>query len=116
MFQSICLGLSLIVIWAEFEHLHSEDETCALGEGLFSIDGHPECDCYEVEYEYYFLSKVFLDDFQGWLRHEGRCYQEFTPAFCGDNKILNLGTRKRLRNGQKHTCVKNPCGNMLPHR
>jgi len=55
-------------------------------------EGNGTCDCDE-----------------GWLRHEGRCYQEFSPAFCGEGKILNLGTRRRLKTGQQYTCVSNPC-------
>ena len=46
-----------------------EDGVCgpeALGERLYlGEDGLGYCDCAE-----------------GWVRHEGRCYQEFTPAFC----------------------------------
>jgi len=78
-----------------------EDGICALGERLFlTEDRRVECDCDE-----------------GWLRYEGRCYQEFTPAFCGENEILNLGTRKRLRDGQNYTCVPNPCDSTeLAHR
>merc|ERR1712183_566207 len=77
-----------------------EDGICALGERLFLKDGNVECDCDE-----------------GWLRNEGRCYQEFTPAFCGENEVLNLGTKRRLREGQTYTCVLNPCdANQLAHR
>jgi len=77
-----------------------EAGVCALGERLFLRNGTAtaQCDCDE-----------------GWLRHEGRCYQEFTPAFCeGDDKVLNLGTRKRLKNGQTFSCVRNPC-RRTPH-
>ena len=94
-----------------------EEGICGLGERLFLIDGNVECDCDEVKYRYHF--GLFRNDSQGWLRYEGRCYQEFTPAFCGGNKILNLGTRKRLRDGETYSCVSNPCRhqeNMLPHR
>merc|ERR1712183_127181 len=47
----------------------------ALGERLYlGEDGLGHCDCEE-----------------GWLRYRGRCYQEFTPAFCpGPDQILFL--------------------------
>ena len=45
----------------------------ALGQRLYlGEDGRGYCDCDE-----------------GWLRYRGRCYQEFTPAFCpGLDEIL----------------------------
>ena len=94
-----------------------EDGICALGERLFLINGNVECDCDEVTYKYYSNFLFIINDSQGWLRHEGRCYQEFTPAFCGENEVLNLGTRKRLKNGETYTCVRNPCNsNQLGNR
>ena len=53
-----------------------EDAVCgqeALGQRIYmGEDGLGYCDCQE-----------------GWLRYEGRCYQEFTPAFCpGTDQIL----------------------------
>ena len=65
---------------------------------------------------------LLIIDSQGWLRYEGRCYQEFTPAFCGENEVLNLGS-KRFKGvilstgGQNYTCVSNPCNStQLAHR
>ena len=96
-----------------------EDGICALGERLFLIEGNPQCECDGDEVNKYQIISAFTISFfsQGWLRHEGRCYQEFTPAFCGENEILNLGTRKKLKKGQTYSCVRNPCGaNKLGHR
>ena len=87
-----------------------EDGVCgpeALGERLYlGEDGLGYCDCAE-----------------GWVRHEGRCYQEFTPAFCPEDKILRLGppdppntflTPTELRTLKEEfrlniSCVDNPC-------
>jgi len=70
-----------------------EDGLCGLGERLFLRNATAQCDCDE-----------------GWLRHEGRCYQEFTPAFCeGADMVLNLGTRHKLKDGEAFSCVRNPC-------
>jgi len=82
-----------------------EDGVCGLhmpGMRLFAgPDGNGTCDC---------------DTGEGWLRHNGRCYQEFTPAFCEDGKVLNLGTKKKPRAGE-FDCIKNPCDdNSLAHR
>merc|ERR1711953_129918 len=77
-----------------------EDGVCALGERLFLRNGSVLCDCDE-----------------GWLRHGGRCYQESTPAFCGENEVLNLGSRRRLQPDQTFSCFRNPCGpRQLGHR
>merc|ERR1711874_251064 len=92
-------GVNGVMYEGECRDLY-EDGICALGERLFLSDGNVDCDCDE-----------------GWLSYEGRCYQEFTPAFCGENEVLNLGTRKRLKNGETYTCVPNPCSaNQLGHR
>merc|ERR1719414_283662 len=58
-----------------YEDLY-EDGLCATGERLFiSRYGEAYCDCDE-----------------GWVRYDGKCYQEFTPAFCAvENQILKLG-------------------------
>ena len=63
-----------------FEHgLCGEGEE-ALGHRLYlGQDGRGHCDC---------------DD--GWLRYHGRCYQEFTPAFCpGPGQILTFNKPKK---------------------
>ena len=96
-----------------------EDGICALGERLFLIEGNPQCECDGNEVNKYKIISAFTISFfsQGWLRHEGRCYQEFTPAFCVENKVLNLGSLRRLRDGRKFSCVRNRCGpNKLGHR
>ena len=82
----------------------------ALGERLFvGEDGVAYCDCDE-----------------DWVRFNGRCYQQFTPAFCqGKNEILQLNTKPSttvggflneeelmiLKEGfkQNFSCVENPC-------
>merc|ERR1712241_460774 len=46
---------------------------------------------------------------ENWIRHEDHCYQEFTQAFCADGKVLNLGTKKKLKNGARYACIGNPC-------
>merc|ERR1712183_1069535 len=83
-----------------------QDGVCGdevLGERLYvGPDGNGTCDCDE-----------------GWIRHEDRCYQEFSPAFCGEGEVLNLGTMKKLEAGQQFSCIPNPCQNVenaLPHR
>ena len=97
-----------------------EDGVCgpeALGERLYlGEDGLGYCDCAD-----------------GWVRYEGRCYQEFTPAFCPEDKILRLGppdppttvlTQTELRTLREQlrlnlSCVDNPCRQentfSLPH-
>merc|ERR1712244_136778 len=72
----------------------------------------------------------YCDCQEGWLRYEGRCYQEFTPAFClGRDQILTFqppssltvfpGEGKKLYiEGLKHnfSCQRNPCEpSYLPH-
>ena len=47
------------------------------------------------------------------MRYKGKCYQEFTPAFCPEGQILNLGTI-RLPAGEKYQCVDNPCAKVQP--
>lgn len=83
-----------------------EDGVCGdevLGERLYvGPNGNGTCDCEE-----------------GWIRHEGRCYQEFSPAFCGAGEVLNLGTKEPLEAGQNYSCITNPCNNVknaLPNR
>jgi len=70
------------------------DGVCGeVGQRLYvGPDGNGTCDCEE-----------------NWIRHEDRCYQEFTQAFCADGKVLNLGTRRKLKNGARYSCVRNPC-------
>ena len=52
----------------------------ALGERLYlGEDGQGYCDCDE-----------------GWLRYRGRCYQEFTPAFCPGRYSLSTNLEKKL--------------------
>jgi len=82
------------------------DGVCGQGQRLFVTEEGVQCDCDE-----------------GWLRYEGKCYQEFSPAFCKDNKILNLGSAvrrtRRVKKGEQFKCITNPCGdddNLLPHR
>ena len=94
-----------------------EDAVCgqeAVGQRIYmGEDGLGYCDCQE-----------------GWLRYEGRCYQEFTPAFClGRDQILTFqppssqtvfpGEGKKLYiEGLKHnfSCQRNPCEpSYLPH-
>ena len=114
------------VIWILFTVMYRgqcrdlyEDGICALGERLFLIDGNVQCDCDEVKYEIWISLYLTIYNWfsKGWLRYEGRCHQEFTPAFCGENEVLNLGTRRRLRGRQTFTCVPNPCdANQLAHR
>ena len=85
----------------------------AVGERLYlGEDGLGYCDCDE-----------------GWLRYEGRCYQEFSPAFCPDNQILFLKPPEKKRTvfpgdlklyiaGFKlnFSCEPNPCQpSHLPH-
>ena len=102
-----------------------EDGVCgedALGERLFlGEDGTVYCDCDEVRR--LDLEWNFDNNIQGWLRHEGRCYQEFTPSFCPENQILNLGNYRRIRDGRESECKRNPCihptlphTNFLPHQ
>ena len=82
----------------------------ALGERLFvGEDGVAFCDCDK-----------------GWVRFKGKCYQEFTPAFCHEEgQILKLNTRPEkcgtglcfpeeldifLEGMEKNfTCIENPC-------
>ena len=89
----------------------------ALGERLFvGEDGVAFCDC---------------DN--GWVRFKGKCYQEFTPAFCDREKILQFNTKPTkpvasilfgdaldiLIEGSKRnfSCVENPCKpSSFPHR
>jgi len=84
----------------------------ALGERLYlGEDGRGHCDCAE-----------------GWVRYEGRCYQEFTPAFCPGNDILRLTPTETFKNEKWVTpdqfdhfklnisCMENPChADSLPH-
>jgi len=98
-----------------------EDAICgeeALGERLFvGEDGVAYCDCDE-----------------DWVRFDGRCYQQFTPAFCqGKNEILQLNTKPSTAGGgfinqeeliiikegfkRNFSCVENPCEpSFFPHR
>merc|ERR1711936_773945 len=83
----------------------------AVGERLFvREDGVAYCDCDE-----------------DWIRFDGRCHQQFTPAFClGENQILQLNTKPSatsggylLEEGVQHnfSCVENPCKpSFFPHR
>ena len=91
----------------------------ALGERLFlSEDGTTVyCDCDEVRLRIS-IEWNFDSNIQGWMRHEGRCYQEFTTAFCPQNQILNLGNYRRIRDGKKYNCKRNPClsPTLLPHK
>ena len=98
-----------------------EDGVCgpeAVGERLYlGEDGQGHCDCAE-----------------GWVRYEGRCWQEFTQtAFCPDKKILRLSPpdpptrvlnqleQRTLRDQFRlnFSCVDNPCRQenifSLPH-
>eukprot|EP00092_Neocalanus_flemingeri_P093031 GFUD01118193.1.p2 GENE.GFUD01118193.1~~GFUD01118193.1.p2 ORF type:complete len:170 (+),score=28.59 GFUD01118193.1:10-519(+) len=46
------------------------------------------------------------------VRSGGRCYQEFTPGFCSENKIVKYYA------GNIYGCINNVCGNRsesLPH-
>ena len=84
----------------------------AVGERLYlGEDGRGRCDCEE-----------------GWVRYEGRCYQEFSPAFCPGDTILRLRPPETPTNGNWITpfelgllrlnisCMKNPCQPFsLPH-
>ena len=92
-----------------------EDSVCgeeALGERLYlGEDGRGRCDCAE-----------------GWVRHEGRCYQEFSPAFCPGGSILRLTPPEIPKTGNwinpdqflalrlNVSCMENPCQPFsLPH-
>jgi len=92
-----------------------EDGVCgeeAVGERLYlGEDGRGWCNCEE-----------------GWVRYEGRCYQEFTPAFCPGNTILRLTPPEMPKTGKWITpdqlaalrlnisCMENPCQpSYLPH-
>ena len=94
-----------------------EDAVCgeeAVGERLYlAEDGRGRCDCME-----------------GWLRYEGRCYQELTPAFCPPNTLLRLEPPKiprtvispdqletlKLKIKLNISCLDNPCESpSLPH-
>ena len=92
-----------------------EDGVCgeeAVGERLYlGEDGRGWCDCEE-----------------GWVRYEGRCYQEFTPAFCPGDTILRLTPPEMPKTGKWITpdqlaalrlnisCMENPCQpSHLPH-
>ena len=97
-----------------------EDAICgeeAVGERLFvREDGEAYCDCDE-----------------GWIRFNGRCHQQFTPAFClGENEILQLNTKPSATLGgylnpeeltiikegfkQNFSCIENPCpSSSYPH-
>jgi len=96
-----------------------EDAICgedALGERLYvGEDGEVYCDCDE-----------------GWVRFNGKCYQEFTPAFCPTvGEILKLNSPpvsckglcyplelKIFLEGMKRnfSCIWNPCpASSYPH-
>ena len=92
-----------------------EDGVCgeeAVGERLYmGEDGRGWCDCAE-----------------GWVRYEGRCYQEFTPAFCPGEAILRLTPPEMPKTGKwinpdqlaalrlNTSCMENPCQAFsLPH-
>ena len=86
----------------------------ALGERLYlAEDGRGRCDCME-----------------GWVRYEGMCYQELTPAFCPPNTILRLEPPEipttvispdqletlKLQIKLNISCLDNPCEPpSLPH-
>merc|ERR1711874_245119 len=115
-----CQAESLIVMYRGECRGVLESGVCgeeALGERLYlGEDGRGYCDCDE-----------------GWLRYRGRCYQEFTPAFCpGPDQILFLrkpakgqiiwpeGGLELYLEGMKlnFSCLRNPCDpdhSYLPH-
>ena len=98
------------------ENIHNESFCHGPGEAIFlNSKAEPTCQCRDGwgkrSKEFRKLGPFWSRRKRGVFNDVGRCYQEFTPGFCSDNRLVKIFDGRQ-------GCINNPCGEnseSVPH-
>ena len=105
-----------IMIDDKCKNLHNDSFCRGPGEAIFlNAKAEPTCQCRDgwgtQSIEFKQEGPVWLRRKRGVFNNGERCYQEFTPGFCSDNRLVKIFDGRQ-------GCMNNPCGKnseSVPH-